>query len=92
LGGSICKPIKGYYRNHSSSAVLPAGSHIQEPTEISSLTYGISMAAGKSFSGKAEAELTSTWDLTPVISRVDATVFIWAASFTIRYYFLRPEE
>jgi hypothetical protein len=92
LGGSICKPVNGYYRNHSSSAVLPARAHVQETTEISSLTYGISMAAGKNFSGKAEAELTSTWDVSPIISRPDATIFVWAASLTIRYYFLRPDE
>lgn len=92
MGGSICKPIKGYYRNKSSSAVLPAGAYIQEPTQLSSLTYGITMAAGKNFSGKAEVELNSTWDVSPVIDRVDATVFIWAASLSIRYYFLRPDE
>lgn len=91
-GGSICKPLKGYYHNNSSSFTLPPGAIIIEPTELSTLTYGITIAAGKNFSGKTEMEINSTWDLTPVISRVDANIFIWVASFTVRYYFLRPDE
>jgi hypothetical protein len=92
IGGSICKPIKGYYRHSSSTTVLPQGSIIHEPTEISSLTYGITMATGINLSGKTDFELNSTWDVSPVISRSDATVLIWVASFTVRYYLIRPDS
>lgn len=92
IGSSVCKPMKGYYRNNNSTTVLPSNAIIHEPTEISYLTYGITVAAGINLSGKTDIELNSTWDVSPVIARTDADVFIWNASLSVRYYFLHPEN